>query len=106
MPSKIPRAISRELELPSARNFAFDFLCEFQTELVHSVARICSAFMSPVRIEVCGALIGLVVAKLLVRPSALCHRFFIAVQTPGCCLARFAPQGTRSGLRSCDLRKA
>src|SRR5205814_5664623 len=43
--------ISRELDLPGARNLAFEFLCDFQTALVHAAARICRACI-PVRTEV------------------------------------------------------
>ena len=35
--------ICRKLDLPGARNFAFDFLCDFPTALIHAAARICGA---------------------------------------------------------------
>ena len=30
--------ICRKLDLPGARNFAFEFVCDFQTALVHAAA--------------------------------------------------------------------
>jgi hypothetical protein len=39
--------ICRKLDLLGARNFAFEFVCDFQTALVHAAARICSAFIPP-----------------------------------------------------------
>src|SRR4029077_4994458 len=44
--------ICRKSDLSGARNFAFGFVCDFQAALVHAAARICSAFIPPVRIEV------------------------------------------------------
>jgi hypothetical protein len=44
--------ICRKLDLPGARIFAFEFVCDFQAALVHAAARMCSAFIPPVRIEV------------------------------------------------------